>query len=37
MGYLTEFELALVIVAVPVLFVGIVNFIWMISLNHLND
>ena len=34
MAHLTLFELALVIVAVPVLVIGTINFIWNISLKH---
>ena len=31
---LTQFEIALVIVLMPVLIIGICNFIWNISLKH---
>ena len=34
MVHLTQFEIALVIVMVPMLIVGVLNFIWNISLGH---
>lgn len=35
--HLTQFEIALTIVMVPILFVGIINFILNISLGHHNE
>ena len=37
MAHLTQFEIALVIVAIPFLIVGTLNFIWNISLKHYKD
>ena len=37
MSHLTLFEIALVIVAVPVLVTGMINFIWNITLKHYKD
>ena len=37
MAHLTSFEIALVVVAIPFLIVGTVNFIWNISLKHYKD
>lgn len=34
MEHLTSFELALVAVAAPVYVIGVVKFVWMISLGH---
>lgn len=35
--HFTQFEIALTIVLVPMLVVGVINFIWNISLGHWND
>ena len=37
MAHLTSFEIALVVVAIPFLVVGTINFIWKISLKHHKD
>lgn len=37
MENLTSFEIALAIVLVPILVIGIINFIWNISLKHYED
>lgn len=37
MAHLTSFEIALVIVAIPFLVIGTINFIRNISLNHYKD
>lgn len=37
MAHLTQFEIALIIVVVPIFIGGIINFIWNISLGHYKD
>ncbi len=37
MAHLTQFEIALVILMIPVLLIGISNFLWNISLKHYKD
>lgn len=37
MAHLTPFEIVLTIVMIPMLVVGVINFIWNISLRHYKD
>lgn len=37
MAHLTSFEIALVVVSILILFIGTINFIWNITLEHYKD